>query len=234
MKIVVIHGQNHKGSTYMVSSMLAEKVISKSGGVVKEFFLPSDFSAPCTGCFSCFKGEITDCPHYSSLQPAADAMLEADLIILDSPVYVYHATGQMMSFLDHFGTWWIVHRPKEAMCSKQAVAISTAAGGGMKRTCRDIADSLKMWGIRKVYSLGFGVQAASPDDIPKRILDRIDKKTDKAAERICSGANRKGMNIRARKWFAVMRMAHKHFEPAEPDYSYWENRGWHGPERPWK
>ena len=32
-----------------------------------------------------------------------DAMDEADVVILASPVYVYHATGQMMAFLDHFG-----------------------------------------------------------------------------------------------------------------------------------
>ena len=39
-----------------------------------------------------------------------------------------------MSFLAHFGTWWVVHRPMPEMSGKQAVAISTAAGGGMKST----------------------------------------------------------------------------------------------------
>lgn len=29
-------------------------------------------------------------------------------------------------------------------------------------------------------------------------------------------------------------IAHKHFPPMEPDYSYWEKRGWHGRKRPWK
>lgn len=27
---------------------------------------------------------------------------------------------------------------------------------------------------------------------------------------------------------------HKHIPPVEPDYSYWEERGWHGKNRPWK
>ena len=39
MKIVMIHGQNHEGSTCMVARELAEKV----GGEVQEFFLPKDF-----------------------------------------------------------------------------------------------------------------------------------------------------------------------------------------------
>lgn len=159
MKIVIIHGQNHEGSTCMVARELADKV----GGEVLEFFLPRDFDHPCRGCFTCFKTELSKCPHYKDLEPLEKAIRDAELIILASPVYVYHATGQMMSFLDHFGTWWVVHRPVPEMSRKQAVAISTAAGGGMKSTARDMADSLEMWGIHKVYRLGFGVQAAGSD-----------------------------------------------------------------------
>ena len=32
MKIVLIHGQNHKGSTYMIAHELAEKVKDKAQG----------------------------------------------------------------------------------------------------------------------------------------------------------------------------------------------------------
>ena len=180
MKIVIIHGQNHAGSTCMVARELARKV----GGEIREFFLPRDFDAPCLGCYTCFQTDLTHCPHYQKLEPLAAAILEAELLILESPVYVYHATGQMMSFLDHFGTWWIVHRPRPEMAKKQAVVISTAAGGGMKSTAKDMADSLEMWGVRKVYRLGFGVQAVRPDDIPAWILGRIHKETDRVAGKI--------------------------------------------------
>lgn len=155
------------------------------------------------------------------------------MLILDSPVYVYHATGQMMSFLDHFGTWWVVHRPRPEMAHKQAVVIATAAGGGMKSTARDMADSLEMWGVRKVYRLGFGVQAAKPDEIPARIMERIHRETDRVAGKIRKNAGKTNYNGRAKKWFYLMRFAHKHFLPSEPDYGYWEMRGWHGRSRPW-
>lgn len=152
MKIVVIHGQNHQGSTCMTARQLAEKV----GGETKEFFLLRDFDKPCRGCYTCFQTELSKCPHYRELEPLEQAILEADLLIFDSPVYVYHATGQMMSFLDHFGTWWVVHRSRTEMSRKQAVAISTAAGGGMKSTCRDMADSLEMWGGSQSLPAGCG------------------------------------------------------------------------------
>ena len=229
MKITIIHGQNHEGSTCMVARELAEKV----GGQVQEFFLPRDFDHPCCGCYSCFKTDLTHCPHYKDLAPLEKAILDADLLILESPVYVYHASGQMMSFLDHFGTWWMVHRPRPEMSGKQAVAICTAAGGGMKSTAKDMADSLEMWGIRKVYRLGLGVQATKPEEIPSRIQSAIHRKTDRLARQIRENAGKTGCNSRARKWFYLMRFAHKHFPPSEPDYGYWEEHSWHGSRRPW-
>lgn len=230
MKIVIIHGQSHEGSSCMVARALARQV----GGEIQEFFLPRDFDEPCRGCYTCFKTELSRCPHYDALAPLAAAMLQADLLILSSPVYVYHATGQMMSFLDHFGTWWMIHRPMPEMSRKQAVAISTAAGGGMKSAMRDMADSLEMWGIRRVYRLGFGVQATKPDEIPERIRRTIERKTARLARRIQRNAGKQGCNARAKAWFALMRMAHKHAAPMEPDYGYWEERGWHGKGRPWR
>ena len=229
MKILIIHGQSHAGSTCMVARELASKV----GGELREFFLPRDFDRPCLGCFTCFQTDLTHCPHYGELEPLVAAVLDADLLILESPVYVYHATGSMMNFLDHFGTWWVVHRPMADMSRKQAVAIATAAGGGMKATLRDMADSLEMWGVRKIYKLGFGVQAAKPADIPDWILRRIHTKTDRIARQIRKNAGRRGVNPRARKWFYLMRFAHKHLPPSEPDYGYWERNGWHGNKRPW-
>lgn len=160
-------------------------------------------------------------------------MLAADLIILESPVYVYHASGQMMSFLDHFGTWWMVHRPRPEMSTKQAVAVSTAAGGGMKSTLRDMTDSLEMWGIPRVYRLGVGVQATCPEEIPEKIQRTIHRKAERIGEKILKKEGRRGCNRRAVKWFYLMRLAHGQFEPTAPDYQYWEEKGWHGKKRPW-
>ena len=230
MKTVIIHGQSHQGSTCLVARELAKKV----GGEVQEFFLPRDFNKPCLGCYTCFETDLSFCPHYKELEPLMKAILEADLLILASPVYVYHATGSMMNFLDHFGTWWMVHRPLKEMSRKQAVAISTAAGGGMKSTTKDIADSLRMWGIRKVYELGIGVQAASPNSIPEGIQDKIHQKTGRLAAKIRQKESGNGCNPRGKMWFYLMRMAHKYFPKTEPEYSYWESNGWHDKGRPWK
>lgn len=104
----------------------------------------------------------------------------------------------------------------------------------MKSTAQDMADSLEMWGIRRVYRLGFAVQALKPDDIPERIQRKIHRKTDRLAHQIRKSAGKQGCNARAKKWFHLMRFAHKHFPPMEPDHGYWEENGWHGKKRPWR
>lgn len=151
LKITMIHGQNHIGSTCQIGRMLAGKI----GGEVTEFFLPRDFGSFCTGCTTCFMKDEKKCPHYEKLEPITKAMDEADVLIFTSPVYVYHATGPMKAFLDHYGYRWMVHRPEEKMFRKQAVCIATAAGGGMKSTIKDMADSLFSGAYRKYTNTGW-------------------------------------------------------------------------------
>ena len=168
MKITIIHGQSHRGSTYHIAKMLAEKL----KGEIAEFFLPREFSSLCIGCTNCFAKSETLCPHYEKLKPITEAIDNADVIILASPVYVYHVTGAMKVFLDHYGYRGLVPRPEESMFSKQAVCISTAAGGGMKSTNKDMADSTFYWGVAKTYKYGVGVREVSWN----RVNDKIKNK----------------------------------------------------------
>lgn len=53
MKIVLIHGQNHKGSTWNVSNILLQNISCEKE--VAEIFLPRDLNHFCTGCYSCLE-----------------------------------------------------------------------------------------------------------------------------------------------------------------------------------
>ena len=229
MKITLIYGQNHKGSTYHIARRLAEKL----GGVIREFFLPRDFDEYCVGCTSCFMKTEKSCPHYSKLQPITKAMDEADVIILASPVYVYHVTGQMKAFLDHYGYRWMVHRPEGKMFTKQAVCISTVAGGGMKSTNKDMADSLFFWGVPRIYRYGLAVQATEWKGVKGRIRKKMEKDTDALAEEIKKNAGNVRPGLRTRAFFFAMHVLQKKgFN--EADRIYWKEKGWTGRKRPWK
>lgn len=229
MKTVIIHGQNHKGSTYHIARLLSDKI----GGEVTEFFLPRDFGDFCLGCTRCFMESETKCPHYEKLKPITDAMDEAEVIILASPVYVYHATGPMKAFLDHYGYQWMVHRPKEAMFHKQGVCISTAAGAGMKSTNKDMADSLLFWGVPKRYRIGIAVAAVNWKAVSEKKMKLIEKQTSKIAGRIQRRAGKVRPGLKTKVLFFVMRALQKGgFNP--PDMAYWKAKGWTEKKRPWK
>lgn len=229
MKITIIHGQSHKGSTYHIAKMLSGKI----GGDVTEFFLPRDFNSFCTGCTSCFEKSEKLCPHYKELEPLTEAIDNADVIILASPVYVYHATGAMKVFLDHYGYRWMVHRPEGKMFSKQAVCISTAAGAGMKSTNKDMADSMFFWGIGKTYKYGVAVMEISWDRVKDKIKARIDKRTSALAVKIQKKQNHIKPAFKTKIFFNIMRIAQKNgFNKADADY--WKEKGWTGKKRPWK
>lgn len=149
MKSVVVYGTQRRGSTYNITQKFLDRLCNNKGDI-QEFFLPKDMPNFCRGCFQCFK-DNTKCPDYKYIEPILKAMEEADLIIFASPVYVYHVSGQMKAFLDHFGFQWMVHQPNETMFSKRALVISTAAGAGTKSTIKDVLDSMLFWGVAKTY-----------------------------------------------------------------------------------
>ncbi|MBQ8296676.1 MAG: NAD(P)H-dependent oxidoreductase [Ruminococcus sp.] len=231
MKVVVVNGQNHKGSTWHAGHMLAQKLTSDED--ITEFFLPRDFSDFCCGCVKCFTESEERCPHYEKLHPITEAVDAADVIILTSPVYVYHCTGSMKAWLDHYGWRWLVHRPEEKMFSKQAVVVSTAAGAGMKSANKDMKDSLSFWGVPRIYTLGTAVMEVSWDGVKDSIKEKLDRRTAKLAKKIISSGIKKRASFKSRILFFAMSKIHAGSENGA-DGSYWREKGWTSGKRPWK
>ena len=227
MNIAIIHGQSHQGSTCQIARMLTQKL----QGEVTEFFLPRDFSSFCVGCTACFSKSETLCPHYEQLKPITEALDRADVIILASPVYVYHVTGAMKAWLDHYGYRWMVHRPEEKMFRKQAVCISTAAGAGTKSTNKDMAHSTFFWGIAKTYQYGVNVAATSWNDVSDKLKQRIEKKTSALARKIQKNYGQVKPSLKTKIFFHIMRLMGG---ISKADQDYWKVKGWTDHKRPWK
>ena len=82
MKIVMIHGQNHKGSTYQIGRMIADK-IGKEEEIV-EFFLPKDLNHFCIGCYACVE-DPAKCPFYEEKNKIMTEVEAADVLIFTTP-----------------------------------------------------------------------------------------------------------------------------------------------------
>ncbi len=220
-KITLILGTNRKGTTYRIARMLTDEL----GGTVTEILLPRDFAPYCVGCGLCFRKGETFCPHAELLQPITEAIDDADVLVLASPVYVYHVTGAMKNLLDHYGWRWMLHRPQERMFTKQAVAVTTAAGGGVKSTLKDMTDSLSFWGVGRIQTIGMAVYAPSFEEMTKKRQEKAERLVHAAAEDIRRHAGRVKPSLRTRAFFHLYRKA---ILPRmkKIDQDYWHEKGW--------
>ncbi len=229
MKIVLIHGQNHKGSSYHIGRMLADKL----SGEVTEFFLPKDLNHFCAGCYGCIEDE-SRCPFYAEKSRIMEAVEQAELLIFTTPTYCMRASAPMKSFLDMTFTYWMIHKPRECMFEKRAVIISTAAGAGAKKATEDIAAALCYWGVPQIKKYGIAVQAMNWAGVSDAKKAKIEKDIGKLADKLSRGG-KPNVGIKTKMLFFAMRMMQKNnWGSGENEKKYWQDKGWLDKKRPWK
>ena len=233
MKTVIIYGTEHKGSNYNVIQLFKEQ-LNINENELTEFFLPRDLPHFCRGCNTCFLRGEEFCSHQDYVTVIKNALNNAELIIFTSPVYVFHVTGQMKAFLDHFAFQFMAHRPNKLMFSKTALIVSLGAGGGMNSTIKDIADSLSWWGISRIYSFGFAARAAKWEEVTEKNRIKMERKIKSISDKIKTKINKPKFSIKTKFLFNINRLVQKSIEFSPCDKKHWENNGWFGKNRPWK
>lgn len=231
MKIVLIHGQNHKGSSCHIGRKIADKI--SGAKEILEFFLPRDLNHFCTGCYSCIDDD-SRCPYYAEKRQIMDAVEQVDLLIFTTPTYCMRASSPMKAFIELNFTYWMVHRPRSCMFGKRAVVVSTAAGMGTGSAIKDVATALEYWGIPQIEKYGISVQAANWNLVSDKNKAKIEKDTDRIAAQL-SRDGKPRVGIKTKLLFNVMRMMQKNnwgSSPAEKEY--WNEKGWLGKDRPWR
>lgn len=232
MNIVVIYGTEHKGSTYSIVQLFLRKLIGEEDQLI-EFYLPKDMPHFCQGCALCFSKGESFCPHEDKITPIKTAMEKANLIILASPVYVWHVSGQMKAFLDHFGFQFMIHRPNKTMFSKMAIVVTTAAGGGMKSTIKDMTMSLTHWGVGKTFTYGKAVASSDWQGVSTQKKKKIEKDINKLSVKVSNNFNHIIPGFKVKSLFYIMRFVQKKFAFNKTDKKYWEENGWLKKTRPW-
>jgi multimeric flavodoxin WrbA len=162
--------------------MVAEKI----NGDIDEFFLPKDLNEGCIGCETCLHKGMEYCPYSEKVKPIFDSMLSSDVIIVGSPTYCLEMTSHLKALFELIFTALLPHRPEEAMFSKTAVVVSTAAGAGMSGVTKSMARQMFYLGIPKIYRIPFQIMASSWDDVDDKRKVKIASKTDKIAHKIIS------------------------------------------------
>ena len=233
MKIVIIHGQNHHGSTYHITEMLTDN-LTTSEDQVSEFFLPTDGPKHCIGCYRCFEEGEACCPHKERVQKIVKVMDLSDIIIINSPTYCLSMTGQLKTLFDHLAYQWMSHRPKKEMFSKTGIVISTTAGAGAKKVTKDLSQQLFWLGVPKVYQLPVKVGASSWGGVSNELKEKVEVKIYGVSQSIKRRIGKVKPSLKHKITFELMRMMQRKNDWNFVDRGYWEDKGWLGHERPWK
>jgi multimeric flavodoxin WrbA len=238
MNITVINGTEKHGVTYRLKEMFLAEFKDKAN--ITEYYLPKDCPSFCAGCLNCtLKGENT-CKDAQYIGKIDKSLLEADLIVMTSPAYVFHATGAMKAFLDHFAYRWMPHRPAPEMFGKRAVIITQCLGCGAKSTAKDIKHSLSWWGISKI---GIFTSALMRDVVWDRLSAKkkaeLTGKVQKLSKKFANMDYTKpaSTNLLVKFKFSFCRIMQKNIHKFDTEYldgKYWAEQGWFDSGRPWK
>lgn len=238
MNITVINGTEKHGVTYRLKELFLAEFQGKAS--ITEYYLPKDCPNFCTGCISCtLKGENT-CKDAEYIGRIEKSLLQADLIVMTSPAYVFHTTGAMKALLDHFAYRWMPHRPAPEMFGKRAVIITQCLGAGAKSAAKDIKHSLSWWGVSKIgiftgALMGDIVWSRLPEKKQAELTGRIKKLARTFAA--MDYAKPAHTSLMTKFKFSCCRMMLKPLYQNDPEYldaNYWAGQGWFGKTRPWR
>jgi multimeric flavodoxin WrbA/putative sterol carrier protein len=153
-QVVAVNGSPHEGfgNTSQMLAML-RKHLAGEGFALEEIFLNQQHIEYCTGCAVCL--EKGACWIRDDHKGVVKKLLEADAVILASPVYFHQVTGQMKTFLDR--SLGYGHRPRNTW--KPGLAVSVSAGWGESEVAQYLALVLRVYGafaVGQLTAIGVG------------------------------------------------------------------------------
>ena len=166
MKYVIINGSPRKKNTWAV----VKQIMKNLDGEFEEIHLIKEKIPMCNGCFKCIMESQDLCPHADKIAPIVEKLKAADGIIIASPVYAMNVTALLKNFIDH--TAYFYHRPE--FFTKKALVAVTTAGRGHKEVSKYIDETLRHWGVNKVYRLAFA--CGGKDNLETEEIDKTSKK----------------------------------------------------------
>lgn len=111
-KVLILSGSPRKGGN---SDTLCEQFMKgaeDAGHIVEKIFVTSKNVAPCMACYYCTKHN-GECAIKDDMNDILEKMLNADVLVLSSPVYFYSISAQLKAVIDRTVARWLEFKNKE-------------------------------------------------------------------------------------------------------------------------
>ena len=111
-KVLILSGSPRKGGN---SDLLCDEFLRgarESGHDAEKIRVTEKKIAPCSGCYYCTDHDGA-CVHRDDIAEVLQKMIDADVIVLASPVYFYSIDAQLKAVIDRTVARWLEVRDKE-------------------------------------------------------------------------------------------------------------------------
>lgn len=226
MKFISIVSSNRKnGNTEQLVGLVEEELRSKHENLeIERISLGREELKICLGCRACFDKGEEFCPLKDDLLSIRDKIINADGIILASPVYVEDVNGIMKNWIDRMAFY--CHRP--GFAGKTAVILTTSGAGSTSRALNTMKFALMSWGvyIDGQYKFRTG-ELMKPEEMKNLYSHKIKKISDRLFYDVKEQKALKPTFL-SLIIFRVQQICwQKENKPKNTfDYTYWKSKGW--------
>jgi multimeric flavodoxin WrbA len=222
MKILAISGTPHKNigaSTILVDQVFESIRKVDPSADCETIFLASKKIGYCTGCGICLSRG--DCPQKDDMDEIMQKMSESDGLILSSPVYAFHVTAQMKTFVDRLIPYG--HRP--GFAGKYSLAVSVSSGWGDEAVAVYLADLLSGLGASSIGTLRATATGPGMFRDQEAAMEQADRMGRQLASAIIEKWNFPQSSIVSTFRVFLVDLIQKYPSLFKEDCRYWEEKG---------
>lgn len=111
-KVLILSGSPRNGGNSDILCDEFMKGAKEAGNEVEKIRVAAKKIAPCSACYYC-RDNGGKCVHKDDMAEILDKMLEADVIVMASPVYFYSIDAQLKAVIDRAMAKWTKIKNKE-------------------------------------------------------------------------------------------------------------------------
>jgi len=233
MKILAINGSYRtNGNTARVLGLIKEQLHNEAEHAGENLdFDKVDMGKlniqMCHGCRLCFNRGEEFCPLKDDLLSFKSRIIQADGVIVATPVYVNDVNGIIKNWIDRMAH--VCHRPEFA--GKCVYLLATVADGPTSHALMTLNMALRTWGFHMVGQKGFKTGALMKTE---EIRARYEHQTRKIGASLFQAIYRQQFtnpSFLSLMTFRIQQRAWQKNNDGSVDYHYWEDQGWLDPER---
>ena len=111
-KVLILSGSPRKGGNSDILCDEFARGAQESGHEVEKIRVAAKKVAPCSGCYYC-RDHGGECAHRDDMAEILQKMIDADVLVLASPVYFYSIDAQLKAVIDRTVARWLEVQNKE-------------------------------------------------------------------------------------------------------------------------